>query len=288
MTAEQRFRLQAADAYCQALLHHHENFRVASRLSPRRLRRDLARIYAFCRFTDDLGDETADRQLAVRRLHAWRAEVGALFSGIQMDHPVLLALAETVEAHQLQAQPFLDLIEANVQDQHTTRYEDWPALRGYCRLSAAPVGRMVLQLFRIDGARAVSLSDDVCIGLQLANFAQDVSVDARRGRTYLLQGDLRAGGETGAVRAVCERARGLLASGRELESLVPARLRAQLALYRLGGNAILDAIARSAYMTHSHRPVVTGIARAGILARTLRDTALRPAAAPAEAAVPDA
>src|SRR5207247_2007173 len=127
-------------------------------------------------------------------------------------------------------QPFLDLIEANLQDQHISTYEDWAALRGYCLLSAAPVGRMVLQLFGIAGTRAVALSDDVCIGLQLANFAQDVRVDAQRGRTYLLQCDMRDGGEVAAVQAMCERARDLLRSGRELETLVPLRLRGQLAL----------------------------------------------------------
>ena len=88
-------------------------------------------------------------------------------------------------------QPFVDLIDANLQDQRVDTYEDWPALRGYCMLSAAPVGRIVLRLFDINEEAAVPLSDDVCIGLQLANFAQDVSVDKRLGRTYLLQSDIR-------------------------------------------------------------------------------------------------
>src|SRR5205807_8311579 len=121
------------------------------------------------------------------------------------------------------------------------------------------------------------LSDDVCIGLQLANFAQDVSVDARRGRTYLLQCELRDGGERGAVRAMCEQARALLASGRELEAMVPPRLRLQLALYRLGGEAILDAIAHAHYETAAARPTVSARARARIAyAALLRATGLGP------------
>ena len=231
----------AADAYCVAMLRHYENFTVASRLAPRALRRDLARIYAFARTTDDLGDETGDPVVATRRLNAWRDEVTALFAGDVALHPVLLALRDTIERRTLPPQPFVDLIEANLQDQRVSNYEDWPALLGYCRLSAAPVGRLVLRLCGIDDPRAVALSDDVCIGLQLANFAQDVSVDARRGRTYLLQCELRDGGQRGAVRAMCERARTLLASGRELEAMVSPRMRLQLALYRLGGEAILDA-----------------------------------------------
>ena len=199
-----------------------------------------------------------------------------------MAHPVLLALGDSIAPHRLQAQPFLDLIEANVQDQRVSVYEDWPALLGYCRLSAAPVGRMVLRLLGIEAQRAIALSDDVCIGLQLANHAQDVSIDASRRRTYLPQSDLRDGGERHAVRAMCDRARDLLASGRELEALAPLRLRGQLALYRLGGEAILDAVARTGYDTGACRPTVGTRARARIARRALRVMAARAPVVPAQ------
>ena len=267
----------AADAYCVAMLRHYENFTVASRLAPRAIRRDLARIYAFARTTDDLGDESSDRAVATRRLNAWRDEVTALFADGVALHPVLLALLDTIEPHALSPKPFVDLIEANLQDQRVAAYEDWPALLAYCQLSAAPVGRLVLRVCGVDDHRAVALSDDVCIGLQLANFAQDVSVDARRGRTYLLQCELRDGGERGAVRAMCERARALLASGRELEAMVPPRLRLQLALYRLGGEAILDAIARAHYDTANVRPTVARRARVQVaLSSLIRAAGLGP------------
>ena len=115
----------------------------------------------------------------------------------------------------------------------------------------------------------MALSDDVCIGLQLANFAQDVSVDTRLGRTYLLQSDIREHGIDGATRAMCERARTLLSSGIALETLAPRRLRVQLALYRLGGEAILDAIAASGYRTATQRPAVDGAARVRIITAAL-------------------
>jgi squalene synthase HpnC len=261
--------LAAADAYCRRLVKHYENFTVASRLSPRGLRRDLTRVYAFCRFTDDLGDESGDRVVAMRRLRRWRDETHESFAYDERTHPVLVALADTVGRFGLDAQPFIDLIDANLQDQRVDIYEDWVALRGYCTHSAAPVGRIVLRLFDIRDPAAVALSDDVCIGLQLANFAQDVSVDKRLGRTYLLQSDIREHGIDGAVRAMCERARGLLASGVALEALAPPRLRVQLALYRLGGEAILDAIAAAGYRTATTRPTVDGAARARIVAAAL-------------------
>ncbi|HVC05939.1 MAG TPA: squalene/phytoene synthase family protein [Candidatus Acidoferrales bacterium] len=271
--------LDAADAYCRELVRHYENFTVASRLSPQSLRRDLTRVYAFCRYTDDLGDESGDRAVATRRLRRWRDEVRESFEHDERTHPVLVALADTVDRHAMEEQPFLDLIDANVQDQRVDRYEDWTELHAYCTRSAAPVGRMVLRLFDIDMPVATSLSDDVCIGLQLANFAQDVSVDTRLGRTYLLQRDIREHGVDGATRLLCDRARTLLASGRELERLAPPRLRVQLALYRLGGEAILDAVAARGYRTSSRRPVVDGAARVRIAGSALA-TGLRRRPAP--------
>jgi len=226
-------------------------------------------VYAFCRFTDDLGDESGDRVIAMRHLRRWRDETRESFDHDERTHPVLVALSDTVRRFQLEAQPFVDLIDANVQDQRVDMYEDWPALRGYCMLSAAPVGRIVLRLFDIRDPAAVTLSDDVCIGLQLANFAQDVSVDKRLGRTYLLQSDMREHGIEAATRSMCERARTLLASGVALEALAPARLRIQLALYRLGGEAILDAIVKADYRTAARRPSVDGAARVRIIAAAL-------------------
>jgi squalene synthase HpnC len=263
----------AADAYCWRLAcRHYENFTVASRLLRRGLRRDLARVYAYCRSTDDLGDEHGVEARA--HLERWREEVVELFAGGRPTHPVLVALRDTVQHYQLPAQPFLDLIQANLQDQVVSSYAAWPELRAYCDKSAAPVGRIVLRLFRIRTPAAEPLSDDVCIGLQLANFAQDVSVDAAKGRTYLLQTDLQTGGITGATRGLCARARTLLASGRELEGLAPWPLRFQLALYRLGGLAIVDAIERLGYRTDLRRPQVSPWAKLLVLQHAVRQSIL--------------
>jgi squalene synthase HpnC len=263
----------AADAYCWRLAcRHYENFSVASWLLRGDLRLDLARVYAFCRTTDDYGDEHGAAARA--HLERWRTDVLDLFAsaGSLPTHPVLLALRATVARYGLPAEPFLDLIEANVQDQDISTYAAWPALHAYCTKSAAPVGRIVLRLFRIHEPAAGPLSDNVCIGLQLANFAQDVSVDAAKGRTYLLQAELDAGGVVAATRAHCERARALLASGRELETMAPWPLRLQLALYRRGGLAIVDAVERLGYRTDRRRPVVSTRDRLLVLARALRET----------------
>jgi squalene synthase HpnC len=258
--------LELADEYCRALVRrHYENFVAVSVFVRGSQARDLMRIYAYCRTTDDLGDEgTGDR---LERLERWRDEVSRLFAGSMPLHPVLVALRETASRCGMGAQPFLDLIEANIRDQTVAAYESWPQLRDYCMLSAAPVGRMVLPVFGLHTSKAVALSDDVCIGLQLANHAQDVMRDAARGRCYLLQADLREGGSAFAVRSLCERARQLLASGVELEAMAPYAYRVQLMLYRLGGNAIVDAIARQNFTTDQHRPQVSKTAKLLMLLR---------------------
>ncbi len=259
--------LEAADAYCRMLTRrHYENFSVASGFVDAQTRRDLRRIYAFCRTTDDLGDESPNGS-ALARLERWRGEVEALFGGMPPVHPVLIALEPTIERHAMPSQPFLDLIAANVQDQHVTSYRTWDDLIGYCRLSAAPVGRMVLRVFGIDDPRAGQLSDDVCIGLQLANHAQDVSRDAAIGRRYLVDNDVETRGIAGAAQAMVERARTLLASGEALERSVPRPLRLQLSLYRMGGLAICDAIEAIGYKTENERPSVAAATKVALAVR---------------------
>jgi squalene synthase HpnC len=255
-----------ADALCLRMARrHYENFSVASLVVPRPLRLHLARIYAFCRTTDDLGDENGED--ALWRLRLWQSEVEAMFQGRPPVHPVLVALAGTVRRFEIPPEPFLDLIAANVQDQRVSAYATWEELRDYCMLSAAPVGRMVLRLFEVADPRAVPLSDDVCIGLQLANFAQDVAVDRGKGRTYLIQSELDRLGLPGAVEAMCDRALQLLGSGRELEQLpMPGRLRLQLSLYRRGGEAIIEAIRREGFRTDRRRPQVATATKLGLVA----------------------
>lgn len=268
--------LESADAYCRLLAtRHYENFAVASRIVPGRIRLDLMRFYGFCRTTDDLGDESGSTQEALARLARWREETEAFFEGAPPVHPVLIALRETVSHYRLDKKPLLDLIAANEQDQRTHSYETWPHLEAYCMLSAAPVGRVVLQFFGIANPVTEKLSDDVCIGLQLANHAQDVSRDARIGRRYLLDEDLAAGGTRAAVKALVTRARSLLASGKTLETMAPGALRLQLALYRLGGLAICDAIERLGYATEVTRPSVSKRAKVGILVRAVMEAAHR-------------
>lgn len=266
--------LQSADAYCRYLTRrHYENFSVVSLFLPVPIRTHLARIYAFCRTTDDYGDESKSNSVALKRLESWRAEVHDCFVAESKPiHPVLISLHETLRTCPLDENLFQDLIQANIEDQTTSTYDAWSELHRYCMLSAAPVGKMVLRVFGIEDPRADCLSDDVCIGLQLANHAQDVRRDALRGRCYLLREVIAKDGVAGAVRDFCDRAGRLLQSGRALEAMVPATLRVQLTLYRLGGMEVVRSIRRLDYRTDQVRPATSTATKVKLVPRAVLES----------------
>ena len=164
--------------------HHYENFHVVTFLLPRRLHQDFYNVYAFCRWADDLGDEIGDRAESLRLLEWWKRELDAMYEG-RTQHPVFVALQDTVERHNLPKAPFADLIRAFVRDQMVTRYRTFEELYDYCRYSANPVGRLVLHLCGYSDQQRQRLSDATCTGLQLANFWQDVAVDWDKDRVYI-------------------------------------------------------------------------------------------------------
>jgi squalene synthase HpnC len=235
-----------------------ENFPVASRLLPRSVRHDLMAIYGFARLTDDIGDESAGDRLAM--LDWLDDEVGRAAIGTAT-HPVMRRLGRTIAARRLPLQPLRDLIEANRLDQTVGRYASFDDLVGYCRLSAAPVGRLVLTVFGAATAERVAWSDDVCIGLQVVEHLQDVAEDLAQDRIYLPLEDLAAQGCTEedlaaphaspALRRVVAtnagRARELLASGGPLAATLPWRPRVAVAAFAAGGMAALDAVEAAGY-----------------------------------------
>lgn len=164
-----------------------ENFPVALRLLPRRLRDHLEAIYGYARLVDNLGDEfPGDRTAALD----WAdSELDALFSGSPR-HPVFRRLAPMIQLFSVPRLPFDELLAANRQDQHKTRYETREELMDYCALSANPVGHMVLAVFDAATPERIAASDAVCSGLQILEHLQDVAEDARAGRVYLPAEDM--------------------------------------------------------------------------------------------------
>jgi len=269
--------LEQAYAACQRLARsHYENFSVATWLLPRALRRPMFAVYAFCRTTDDLGDEAPGDRLAL--LQAWEEDLRRC-EGATPRHPYLLALQDTIRARGIPIAPFLKLIEANRMDQRVHRYPTYADLLHYCDYSANPVGHMVLYLFGYRDAERQRLSDCTCTALQLANFWQGVRQDYERGRVYLPQEDMARYGyaEEDLARGVVDdrfralmrfqvaRARDLFAKGLALVPSVRRELRVDLKLFTLGGLAILDAIERQGYDVFSREPQVPKARKAWLL-----------------------
>jgi squalene synthase HpnC len=239
-----------------------ENFPVASLLFPRRLRPHLRAVYGFARLVDILGDEVEGDRLAA--LDELEREVDACYGGTPT-WPVLQALQPTIHEFSLPREPFLRLIEANRMDQRISEYETWEDLREYCRHSADPVGRLVLGLLHLDRERElVAASDDVCTGLQLVNFLQDVPRDLELGRVYLPAEDRRrfsvrvldrpSAELTETLRFEAARARGLLAGGRILQARIGGRVGRAVGLFARGGLAALEALEAAQWDIFTQRP----------------------------------
>lgn len=239
-----------------------ENFPVASLLFPRRLRPHLRAVYGFARLVDMLGDEAEGDRLAL--LDELERELAACYAG-RPTWPVMLELQPTIQAYDLPHEPFLRLIEANRMDQRITEYETWGELKWYCIHSADPVGRLVLGLLRLDGdEELVAASDDVCTGLQLVNFLQDVPRDLALGRIYLPVEDRRRFDVTDLdrqnepltrlLRFEADRARVLLAAGQALRKGIGGRVGRAVGLFARGGLAALAALERAGWDVFTQRP----------------------------------
>jgi hydroxysqualene synthase len=276
--------LRESRRLCAALARsHYENFPVASLLVPAGARAALRAIYAFARIADDFADEEAHEGQRLERLEEWTRMLEACFRGEAL-HPVFVALREAVERYGLPREPFRDLLAAFKMDVTRRRYPDFPALLEYCRLSANPVGRLVLHLFGRREAGLLRMSDAFCTALQLTNHWQDVAVDLRKGRVYLpadervrfavTEEDLVAGRVSGPFRALMkheiERTREFFALGHPLCDAVRGRLRLELRLTWLGGMRILERIEGAGYDVFARRPRLGACDALVILGRSLR------------------
>jgi squalene synthase HpnC len=273
--------LQEAYAYCERLArNHYENFSVATWFLPKRLRQHFFNVYAYCRISDDLGDETGDCAASLQLLDEWETELNACYEGAPR-HPVFVALAGTVRQFEIPKHEFADLLTAFRQDQTTTRYQTFDELLGYCRYSANPVGHLVLYLCGYRDSERQQLSDYTCTALQLANFWQDVSADSAKGRIYLPLEDLQRYNvseediPTGQnTKQFCEmmqfevqRAREWFERGLPLVSKVGRELAIDIELFSRSGQEILNAIERQNYAVLGNRPAISKSRKLALVAR---------------------
>jgi squalene synthase HpnC len=291
--------LEEAQAYTRRLAtSHYENFNVVSWLLPRGLHQSLYNVYAYCRWADDLGDEIADSTRALALLDAWEEELGLCYAG-RATHPVLIALGETVQRHDIPQKPFSDLLIAFRRDQTVKRHPDWASVMDYCVYSANPVGRIVLFVCGYRDPARQEFSDWTCTALQLANFWQDVARDLDKGRIYiplahlaahgLSEGDLTArrfeARYARMMKELVEYTRILFARGRPLARQVQGPLRTDIDMFSRGGLAVLDAIEAMGYNTIERRPSISRGAQVRLLGRALVSRLFSPFLRPGEVPV---
>jgi squalene synthase HpnC len=281
--------LAEARQYCQWLAaSHYENFPVATRLLPPRLRPHFHALYAYCRWADDLGDEVHDSSAALRLLDCWERELEACYAGSPR-HPVMVALRETIVQCDIPAAPFHDLITAFRRDQLVRRYDTFADLLDYCKYSANPVGRLVLYACGYRDAGRQRLSDLTCTALQLANFWQDVRRDYAIGRIYIPREamarhdvselEIVTGECTPAfqamMRELVERTRSMFDEGLRLANCVDAHLGIDIELFSRGGMEILKLIERQNYNVLARRPHLGGTQMALLTGTMLLSSVLR-------------
>ncbi|MFQ5879896.1 MAG: squalene synthase HpnC [Dehalococcoidia bacterium] len=272
---------QEAFAYCRRLAgSHYENFTVGSWLLPRGALQHMHNIYAYCRTVDDLGDEAAGDRLAL--LAQREEDLRRCYTGTPQ-HPVLLALQQTISQYDIPVEPFLKLIEANRIDQRTVRHPTCDDLLHYCDHSANPVGHLVLYIFGYRDRERQALADCTCTALQLTNFWQDIATDIKKGRVYIpledmeffgySQEELRLGvvnrSFVALLRFQIARTRDLFRRGLELVPMVDGRLRLDLKLFTMGGLRVLDAIERIDYDIFRRRPALARWEKGWLMVRGL-------------------
>jgi squalene synthase HpnC len=288
--------LKEAQLYCERLAKtHYENFSVATWFLPAKLRQHFYNVYAYCRISDDLGDEVGNAEQSLELLKQWETELDACYAGSHPGtqkagapgapgsprHPVFVALKETVRQFNIPKHEFSDLLIAFRQDQTVTRFETFHDVLGYCRYSANPVGHLVLYLCGYRDAECQKLSDYTCTALQLANFWQDVAVDFGKGRIYLPLEDLRRHGVVvkdiadrkaspefiELMKFEVQRAREWFERGLPLVGKVNKELAINLELFSRGGQEILNAIERQGYDVLRRRPAISKGRKLWLVAR---------------------
>ena len=273
----------AYDTCTRIVVGHYENFPVASKLLPAKIRPHVAAVYAFARGADDIADTTRPAQERLDRLDEWEEKLVSAQKGVA-DSDVFIALSHTLQQFDLPLQPFLDLLSAFKQDVTVLRYPNYEALLDYCRRSADPVGRIVLMLHGIRDEEAFRASDAICTALQIANHLQDVKEDAERGIIYMPQDemkrfavsedDLLADAATPQLRAFLvfqiKRTKRLFKQGLPLLYRTRGALGRELRAIWRGGIAALDAISRAEWNVCAGSPLLNGRDKAQSLLAAFR------------------
>lgn len=269
--------------FCERLAkNHYENFPVGSVLIPKNLRPYVWSIYAFARRADDIADEDFPEHDRIPALEAWQ-DLLVRSTRSYVNHPVFLALKETIRQFEIPVQLLIDLITAFKMDVEKKRHPTFEDVLFYCKHSANPVGRLVLHLFDHKQEELMLLSDNICTALQLANFWQDVAVDLKKNRIYIPLEDLECFNYSEEqmfalkynanfkelLKFQVDRTENMFREGAPLVHLTSSRLGLELKCVVLGGMTILNKIRSLDYNTLSIRPHIKNSEKLNILFKAI-------------------
>lgn len=279
----QQWSRSSAFDHCEKIaLGHYENFPVGSILIPRPQRPHFYSIYAFARGADDFADEgDLSSKERLELLENWRSLLIECQEG-SVNHPVFIALAETIKKYELPLQLFHDLIDAFTLDVKRSRHSTFTDLLDYSRCSANPVGRLILLLFGHRDEELHQMSDKICTALQLTNFWQDVLVDLAKDRIYIPQDEQRKFGYSEIdlranlycdsyirmMTSLADRTEYMFLEGKPLCNAVKGRLSIELKAIWLGGTSLLTALRQEQFNVFAHRPTIKTPQKIKILLKT--------------------
>lgn len=262
---------------------HYENFPVGSFLIPKNYRKDVAIVYWFARTADDLADEgNAAPEKRLDELNKFENEYQKSLRG-KSDNLYFIQLAKTITEKKLSITHFTDLLSAFKQDVVKKYYNNFDEVLNYCQRSANPVGRILLELFKVDNDAAGNCSDKVCTALQLTNFYQDTVLDIGKGRNYYPQDEMETFGvikkmfelkeNNPNIKALLkhnvDRAQVLFDEGKNLLKYLNGRFKVEIKWTIAGGEKILDKIRKNDYDVFSIRPKLNKIDFIGLLIKSI-------------------
>ncbi len=249
---------------------HYENFPVVSFLISSKLKKHVAVIYKFARQADDIADEgnTAQEE-RIKRLDEYKIELEESLKG-NFRTPFWQAINNSIVELKLSSSLFYDLLVAFKQDVLKKRYKDFQEILDYCKYSANPIGRLLLELYNIYDEESKKLSDSICTALQLANFYQDLSIDFLKDRIYIPLDEMKFFGITETdfekkennsnfsllIKLQVKRAKELFIQGYNLIDRLPFKLALEIKWTILGGEEILNKIEKLDYNVLANRPVL--------------------------------
>lgn len=269
------------DSDAELIKKSYENFPLWSSIYLKEFMPHLASVYHFCRTVDNLSDLKKD--LALKELSKVEKALNNCYKDKLDEKSIFFNLKITINKFNLPKEDFQKLIQSNYQDLNKNRYNDFDELIDYCKLSANPVGSLVLRIFGEYSNTNSWLSDQICTGLQLINFLQDINRDSKLNRIYIPADELSKFGVSeedilfgksnqeliNMIKFQCERSKNIINSGKALVSNLPGPKKIPISLFIQSGNLVLKKIKKINYKTTVTRPFITKVDKSLLISKTL-------------------